>query len=585
MDESEAFGDPRFTGSELLPTREDERTLATRPAIALWATLVLHPFVFDFSVSRSVLDLRGLFPALAGSALVALIGVSLLRAPQRYGLGFVATARAAFGTRGALLPLGVRWIAVVLWSAAWVNYLASWLARLLVGTLRRFSDAEFLAPYTDGVAFAAGVVLVAGAYRASSTAMELLAAQARRRLLYALTLGVTLVGLAAYQLEAAPTFASSGDGAAFSRQALALALATLPALAAFAEWARRRMRGGVDPATGRRRDRRQRVLAPFALVPTALVFSTLGALVHEAGARASGAAPRGLVASATAFGGVLGGIGAILFALVLFFALVPFAGVAAPAVGVPFGRVRARRATAVAILIVSPFVVPAPAMVSAGLLLLPVVIILVVDELVVRRGRVELEGLYRAPSRYGPILGVGIAASVSTGVGWAVLLARWDGLIYQGFPKFADLSGHLAELASGTTLEVAIVSAVASAVVFAGLRVAERFVPEWPAPRLRGPGPERIEPAPSSIHNPGEDTEWSVAIPSPIPTGPMDPTVVEEAAAVFNDAALDGADEWPDERLGDASEAKWYDGDDEVSNPSVTELGDPHFVKKQDDDA
>ncbi|MEM6731465.1 MAG: hypothetical protein AAF658_07900, partial [Myxococcota bacterium] len=98
MDESsEAFGDPRFTSGELLPTPEDSRTLETRPAFALWAMLVLHPFIVDLAVAKSAFELRTFVPLLGGAALVGLMGFALLRTPQRHGLGFVATARASFG--------------------------------------------------------------------------------------------------------------------------------------------------------------------------------------------------------------------------------------------------------------------------------------------------------------------------------------------------------------------------------------------------------------------------------------------------------------------------------------------------------
>ncbi|MEO1171106.1 MAG: cytosine permease, partial [Myxococcota bacterium] len=259
--------------------------------------------------------------------------------------------------------------------------------------------------------------------------------------------------------------------------------------------------------------------------------------------------------------------------------LVPFAGFLAPTRGLRMSEKASRRLTAVSVLVVAGWVDPASALTLAGALVLPIVVILAVDELIVRRGRLELEGLYRAPSPYGALFGIGVAAPIATVLGWLSLLGRWDGLSFKGILAPAD---QLSALAAGEGIEVVILSSVVVALVYAVFRTVERALPQWPSPRRPAPGPERLESAPSSIQVPAFESEPRPA--DALPTGPLDPTVVEAAAAAFNESALKGDDKWPDER-DDGSEANWFDGASDVSNPSITELGDPHFVKKRDDEA
>ncbi len=601
---SEAFGDPRFTSVDLLPTPDSERSLDSRPAFALWSAVVLHPVVTDLSVAKGTLELRTILPVLTGTALVSLMGFALLRTPQRYGLGFVATARAAFGVRGTYLVALARWLATVLWSGAWVGYVADWSTRLLLATLERFADERLYTLATlwrDALAIAVGAIFVSLAVIASTSPVADQARRAPRRVMLAVILAGVLVGLAAFRLGTLPVPSFGRRGWALEQwgtESLTIALATLPPLMAFTEWARLRVRGGIDAETGRRLGRRKRASAPFILIPVAAVFASLGAVIHAAAAQTSGAAPRGLVASASGFGGALGGGAAVLLGLLLFFSLVPFVGIDAPLRSLvsiaPRYAASLRWFTGVAILATAPLVrlfAPSTLMVAAGVILVPIAAVLMVDDGIVRRGRVQLEELYQAPSRYGPLFGVGVAGLLASAAGWLVSLGHWDGLAWQGF--YGDIRSFVNGFSYGGGSSVVLLAGTVSAVLFGVVRVVEGYLPMIPGRRLRGPGPERIEPAassvelPSSEHEPNE-LEWGTlppdADPSAASTGPLDPTVINLAEARYAPVS-DSDDEWPDEAAEDSlSEGAWYDDSNDMSNPSVTEIGDPQFVKKRDDD-
>ncbi|MEL6340609.1 MAG: hypothetical protein AAFP04_00880 [Myxococcota bacterium] len=595
----EDFGDPRYTSDDLLPTPDDQRVLDHGPAFALWATLVLHPVVVDRAMAGSSLELRGLLPVVFGSAMIALVGFALLRTPQRYGLGFTATARAAFGVRGAHSVVVLRWLASVVWAGAWVGHISDWGGRLLLALLKRFAvlpDA-LLSRAREPALLVLAVLLVLVAARPARRGMEDFAARAFPRLVIALTVGVALVSFAVWRNRGLPTpvFGLSGYGIEQGvSESMAIGLATLPALLSFAEWARLRVRAGVDPQTGRRRDRRARAMAPFVLVPSAVTFSLLGGLIHAAAASSSGVAPRGLVASASAFGGALGGAAAVVLGLLLFFSLVPFAGIEAPLRGLntvmnSTSQRWPRIITAVGIVGVSAVVKqiePAVLMVAAGVLVLPLTVVLIVDDGLIRRGRLTLESLYEAPSIYGRFFGLGLAGCAAVLLGMTLSVARWDGFRFLGFPKITNVLAHLNGWVYGGGALVAIGIGVVVAIVFASLRVLESLLPLIPTPALRGPGPERIVSAASSVDLSVQAAEpnlieWDRVEKRPVKLEPGDSTAADISGARYA-ANVNLDDEWPDES--EESRVEWFDSADEMSNPSMTALGDPRFIKKNDDD-
>ncbi|MEO0811872.1 MAG: hypothetical protein AAFY60_03345, partial [Myxococcota bacterium] len=489
------------------------------------------------------------------------------------------------------------------WAGAWVGYVADWTTKLLLATLQRFASVDWLSRATvwrDAIALLVAAVFVWLAVLASSASIEEHARRAPRRLLLSLLLCAVLVAMAVFQggMPALPN-ASLEEWSVeqWATESLTVGLATLPALLAFAEWARLRVRGGIDPESGRRLGRRVRAGAPFILIPVAGIFSVLGGVIHAVAARSTGMAPRGLVASASGFGGALAGGAAVLLGLLLFFSLVPFVAVDAPlravaSVGSRLGDRWLRWGTGLAIVLAAPLVrlfSPSAVMVFSGVALVPIVAVLMIDDGVIRRGRIHLEDLYFAPSRYAPLFGVGVAGVCALAVGWFVSIGRWDGIEWQGVST--DFPGLVNGFSYGGGSSVVVLAGTAAAVVYGLGRLLEKNAPLVPQPPLRAPGPERIDPAPSSIEiadwdgAPDEERASEPSIPdeiNPRATGPLDPTVVELAEAQFS--INDGDDEWPDERAEDGSEGPWYDDVEDMSNPSITAIGDPHFVKKPGDD-
>lgn len=607
MGDSENFGDPRWSSSDFLPVPESKRLLSARQAVAFWASLGLHPAVTYGASVRRGLSVDGLAAVALGASLTALLGFFLLRLPYRYGLGWVVTARATFGTRGAQLIAVVRFVAAVVWCASWVYYLASWGARFVLGTTERLAP-ELDFTLAEHSAFATGVfsfVFIVAARRVFMSGIFRFARGAFARIKVAALAGVALVVLALAQGGALPELSPSLGGLNWLREALLVAFATLVPLVAFPEWSRLRARPGVDPQSGRSLAPRSYALVPFACVPAALFFAFLSSAMVSISLPVVGVAQPSLIATGASSAGILGGAAALVLELMLFLAVVPLAGYGGAHWSLLAWRrigFRARYSFAfLAILAVSSLPLYAPrsftlrvdlVLAVSGIALAPIVALMAIDDGILRRGRVALEELYYAPSHYGPILGYSFVALGATALA-----------IFAGFsPVFPSLPVAMRVTVSlgayQFDLAQSLLATVAAAAGFALLAPLERRLALVPR-RGSVEGDERgaevaalaesedgamrgAEEAREATGGPEGDSGGPLPFRGapPLPIGHRDPTEADDEVARWSTPAEDGSADWPEaEDDSEMGSKRWFDGDwSEASNPSETEVN-PRFIK------
>ncbi|MEZ4269907.1 MAG: cytosine permease [Myxococcota bacterium] len=132
---SEEFGSAGLISPELKPVPERQHpSLKISPSSqALRQRLTLYPLTAQYvGLSR--------WAVLAGTAAAMFVCVGLAwvytRTASRYGVGFTIVCRAAFGPRGAVVVVSMRWLAAVIWLGSGVRVLAEDLVWLLKTRIR-----------------------------------------------------------------------------------------------------------------------------------------------------------------------------------------------------------------------------------------------------------------------------------------------------------------------------------------------------------------------------------------------------------------------------------------------------------------
>ena len=505
------FGDPRLVNGEIAPVPSAHRQLRARRLALVWAGVVVGPLTYAFAAAAINLSVVAALGALSGALLIA-VGVAwvLTRTPLRYAVGFVVSARVAFGPRGALFLLILRWSLGVIWAALWAFQLGDWLRRYAIAALNSMLPqvGEWLTlsmPGEGGIAyatwaFAAGLLLAAWLVARAGIARTLrwlgagLVVAAVSALALVVFAGIRSQGFGEWLQRAPPL----GAGQVLWAVSLA-ALQLLPILICCPDWAR-----------FRRPDRRMKHpaarLAPMWMLPSALFFAFAGALLASAAHSIQGSFYAAPIADAGVFGGLSGGALGLLMAVAMWFAAVPLVGVYSPALALAgvypkfWGFRRAVTTTAAA----SAFLaLPVLGYVSAlGIdgntlmyLLAAPTAVLVSDELLVRRGNILLEEAYLLPSAYGSVLGVTFSSWLAVFSGWVWLPEIWRPFVGV-VRRFSSAGGEV--LATPVAEPIGVLGgALVAGLVYAALAPAERRAAaalKRDKGRRRSAGPELLNP-------------------------------------------------------------------------------------------
>ncbi len=475
----------------------DQRFLGWQHLGPLWAVLGLSPALYAFAYGG--LPFGASLGAIALGLLVAAIsGLVLARSAARYGIGYAAVCRAAFGSRGALMPLTLRWIVGVVWVGGWAGALGGWLANLIAASagapaLLQGDRTEYL-----GWALAAGCIVMAWWVVRGGMSRVVLFAVLGSGVAVCVSFGlIVFAGIASKGFGDAVGVDrewTAGEGAGAAGMAL---VAVIAGVVSSADWARFR-RGG----SGGREERVAKAkafdnLAPLVMLPVGVGLAFVGALLASAASAVRGVAYAAAIPDAAGFGGIGGGALAAVFSLCMWLAAVPLVGIYSPALaacGMWPRRVGYHRALAIT-LIASISMVPTVTLVteegmridSIAVALGPIFGVLIIDEVVLRRGRVILDELYRHSTDYGPILGTTLSAFVGVVAGWLLHPEVLPRLARRLPESGADLLGRLGVVPPAVT--GALGGALVAAVIYLAFAPLER----WVMSKLRGIGQRRRE--------------------------------------------------------------------------------------------
>jgi NCS1 family nucleobase:cation symporter-1 len=415
------FGDPGLVNIELTPVAVDQRILGYERLAPLWAAVAMGPALYAAGSGRLPL-LPSMLAVALGALGVGLAGILLVRSAGRYGIGYAVVCRAAFGSRGALLPIALRWLIGVLWLAVWAGAIGRDAIALLLRALRlSLSRVE-----TEMAVWGVAAAFVLLAWVVARGGMSRIVAFA--------TAGLGAGAVLAFGLVVWGGIASEGFGT-IGRQApwrvtdlLGVAgmvvLAMLPAVLSAADWGRFR-RGGIagPPGSARLLDG----LVPVVAAPIAVSLAFAGALLTSATQALQMRARVAPIPDALAFGGSGAATLALLFGLALWLAATPLVGLYSPALaasGMMPRRIGYRRGlliTVVAAIVLVPALYVlgdyARSMVSLTYVAGPLLGVLGCDELIVRRGRAVLDELFQHSREHGPIIGLSISALLAVAAG------------------------------------------------------------------------------------------------------------------------------------------------------------------------
>lgn len=487
------FGDPGLVRPEILPTEETVRGMGPRENAVLAAAAGLVSGAYTLGAGLTSPRQAFVLAACSGAVLGLLVSATS-RTATRYGIGLGPLARAALGSRGAIVLLWVAWAAMVSWGGAALSGLVRWLVPLVLATWHALGFAggspSALLRLGVGVGLLAG--LAALSYRAARGGPVLLRVGAARSLslVVAACAGVLVVGAIGSGGFPTPERETALPWTGAIAVLWSAVVAGLCVPLAGPEWGRLTKR---DSQFSRGLGSVALWIAVVAL--TSGLLAAVAALVSRAALAVQGRATGGLVVDAALSAGLLGGWLAALAAVGMLAAVLPWLAVFAPAQALMAAlptRMAGGRAvgvTAVAVWLSGvawsmPELAGIPSAI-AGWFALPCVVLLVADDLVVRRGRVVLEELYLHSTVYGPKGGVRGGSLAALALGIAMLPPLGGGVVLRGLG--AEPDGIL-----GVLWGVTLVLGVALVHVLASLRevgavhqvgVGKRADASAPAPR------------------------------------------------------------------------------------------------------
>ena len=422
------FGDPRLVNVELVPVPQEQRRLRFSDLAILWASLGVGPSTY--ACACGAISWREALAALALAALAtSLLGVALSLTACRYGVGFVALCRAALGARGALLAVLLRWLVGVGLLAGWSADIGSWLSRLVPVM---FPSVAILGEiWTQrGIAWLGAAALLFVGWWVARGGLSRIRFSSSGGLVLAVCVGFGLVVWAGIASRGFGPWIQRASSVTLGSVGRAVPLTLVPllvGLVACADWERFRVFRGKGRADWQTR---LAVLAPLALVPVAVAVAFVGVLLGSASDAVRGSLQGAPIPDAAGFGGIGASLGAALFGGLLWLIAAPLVGFYSSGLAASglwprkVGYLGGLNVTLGAGLVAVPIMGLLPAgnrvveVLAAALA--AVVGVLVVDELVVRRGRVLLEALFLVSRRYGPWLGVSGGAVVALVVGWSL---------------------------------------------------------------------------------------------------------------------------------------------------------------------
>ncbi|OGR10275.1 MAG: hypothetical protein A2341_07440 [Deltaproteobacteria bacterium RIFOXYB12_FULL_58_9] len=438
------FGDVKLVNIELMPILDQQRLLDWQRALWLWIPIAASPGVYSFACGKLPLA-PSLLAVAMGLSAAAVLAIVISRSAARFGVGFVSLCRSPWGARGASIVATVRWCVGVIWMAAWASEIGTSTGWLVVRgcpgveSLRGIVGSHII-PW-----LVAGSVVVS-AWWVARGGLSRVGASAR--------LGVTAVVVGLFALVVMGGMASKGFGPWLRRDAswgssdvaaaAAVALLfSLVGLVACGDWERfRQQPGGRNKLTVLRKA--AGIAAPLAMVVFGVLVAFSGALLASAAQTTGGDVSRGLVNHVATFGGNGLAVAAGLVAVALWISVAPLVGVYSSAMAVcgvrprQFTYRRAALLTVVATLALVPLwrliEDAGVTIVDVATLLAPPLGVLVVDELLVRRGRVLLDDLFTFSRFYGPLFGFGVAGTFALVAGWLFhpRVVEWAGWRFDG---------------------------------------------------------------------------------------------------------------------------------------------------------
>jgi NCS1 family nucleobase:cation symporter-1 len=461
-DRNDSFGDGRLVNIELMPIAAHQRILGWRQLAPLWAVVGMSPGVYGFACA-GLPPVPALLAMAVGLSVTALFGVVLSWSAGRFGIGFTPLCRGAFGPRGAMLPVLLRWLVGVSWLGVWASQLGGSILAVsaTVGVTPDFMRTPL---GQDAAGWGIGAVLVIAAWFVARGGMS--------RVGWVALASVLAVVLVSFALVVYAGIMSKGFGSWFGRSlawtapdlfgAVARVVAlTLPGLIACSDWERFRR--------GRQAPQRSAfdALAPVFLVPVGVGIAFVGALLASASHAVRATAVGAPIADATAFGNLVGGLAAVALVVFMWLGAAPLVGMYSTglaACGLSPRRVSYHVGlllTVVGSLAVIPVVRAAADLgIEMGAVLLALAApfgIILVDELVVRRGRVLLEELFLFSKEYGPMGGVTGSALLALVVGWLLHPEALTWLL----PRLPDAARPLFDYVSRVQPEVMALAGVA----------------------------------------------------------------------------------------------------------------------------
>ncbi len=416
------FGDPALVNRDLVPVEATRRWLMPSDRLVLWAAVGAGPVSYAAALGGE--RRQALVPLVLALILTLLLGLALSRSSSRFGAGAVLGMRAAFGPRGARLPLLVRAAIGVLLTASWALMLGTWTGRLVARSVPEepwFASPWGLRSVAWGVAlvlFGLGALLAAGdlpRLRRGLDGLLMLGLCAGFGLV--VWAGITSQGFGPLSVEAPMLWARGLElFAGLMPVGLVIALSA-------PDW--ERLTCG--------RDQPQRfgfqlagILAPWGAPLMAVVTALVGGLLAAASGVVRGSADGHAIPDAAGFGGLAIGWAGVGFSALLWLLPGSLVGLYSPALALvaalpkQFSRRRALLAWVGFAVVAVPLLdllAAGPYVASWLLLLAPVVGVLLADEWLLRRGQLVLDEIYTAGNTYGPVFGVRLAAYLAWGLG------------------------------------------------------------------------------------------------------------------------------------------------------------------------
>lgn len=420
--------DARLDSVELAPVQERLRVLTRRHTMAFWGALTVSPMTYAFAAGHNIFHVALVLVSVG--LMVAYVHL-VSRSAVTYGVGFVPLSRAIFGARGAAFVVVWRILASSALLCGWSFLLARNLGSLLqitwpnVLTTWHFSGPDGL-PVAGWLA--AGLFIFMGASVASGGLSRIGRFAFLGQLLAAL-LCYGLVVWAGVESKGFGTFfASFGHYFANTKSLLAEgACLTLVGALSASDWLRYQRRGSLLTT---------RLESAWAL-PVTGGLVLVGMLLSAASVAMRGRYDGELIVDVVAFGGILGGVAALVVTLFLWLAAVPLVGFYSSALALHALRPQkisyraAHGWLALVFWSVTPWFVgnvPMTVLHEISLLGVPCVGMFLADEWWVRRGRLVVDELYQDGRRYGPLWGFSLAATLA----WVAGL-----LAHPWFNKFA----------------------------------------------------------------------------------------------------------------------------------------------------